>query len=72
VKTWDAVKEIIKVSNLTYYQVSNRLNKSKNYISASMAAYQSPSVKTLATICHALGWHVELVRDDGGASITIE
>lgn len=69
---WVALKKAIKESGLSYQQISNRLNKSNNYMSATFAMKRSPSVKTLATISHAIGWHVELVSDDGSQRFTVE
>ena len=71
-KVWNIVKYIIKQSGLNYTQVSKRLNKSKNYITASIAMKRSPSVETLETILHAVGWHLEVVNDATGERITIE
>lgn len=71
-EVWEAVRSVIVSKGLNNVQISKRLNKSKNYINAQLSSKRSPSVKTLATISHAVGWHVELVSDDGKERITIE
>lgn len=70
--SWELVKYAIKKKNLTYEQVSNRLHKSKNYISSTVSQKKSPSVRTLGMILRAIGWHLEAVSDDGQERITLE
>lgn len=69
---WEVVKYAINKKGLTQEQVSKRLNKSKNYINASIYGKRSPSVQTLGKILHAIGWHLEAVSDDGKERITLE
>ena len=71
-KVWNIVKYAIKQKGLKYTQVSNRLHKSKNYMTACFAMNRSPSVETLETILAAVGWHIEAVNDETGERITIE
>lgn len=71
-KVWNIVKYAIKQSGLNYTQVSRRLNKSKNYITSSIAMNRTPNVETLGTILHVVGWHLEVVSDATGERITIE
>lgn len=71
-KVWNIVKYAIQQKGMKYTQVSNRLNKSKNYITACFAMNRSPSVETLETILGAVGWHLEAVSDETGERITIE
>lgn len=69
---WDAVRYAIQKKGLTHEQVSKRLNKSNNYINATLYGKRSPSVQTLDMICRVVGWHVEIVSDDGAERIAVE
>lgn len=61
-KAPDALKMIVKESDISAIEISSRIGRKSNYVSSLLSRGSTPTAETLATIAGACGYRLCLVR----------
>lgn len=67
-----ALREVMRQSNLSYRQIAAKLGKYDSYVAQIMSRSAAPRIDSVQAIANACGYRLELVPMDGtGARIVI-
>ena len=68
----EALRHIVEASGRPKMRISADLGRSSNWLATTLRNAQPPKAPTLAAVADACGYDLQLVRRDGGETITID